>query len=195
MKFETIKGDLIELAKQGKFDVITHGCNCFCTMGAGIAVPMSKEFGCNRFPLEQRTEMVEYPDGAGDFEYFEEDTGNYGDINKLGQIDYETVPISLRLGHRIGGYSLPKPDDIIEVVVVNSYTQYSPGSALPGFNIPLDYQALALCMRKINYTFKGKHIGLPKIGAGLAGGDWERIETIIQSELKDCDVTIVEFNK
>ena len=32
-----IKGDLIQLAKNGEFDVIIHGCNCFCTMGAGIA--------------------------------------------------------------------------------------------------------------------------------------------------------------
>ena len=32
-----IKGDLIKLALQGEFDVIVHGCNCFCTMGAGIA--------------------------------------------------------------------------------------------------------------------------------------------------------------
>ncbi len=34
---KTIKGDLIKLALQGEFDVIIHGCNCFCTMGAGIA--------------------------------------------------------------------------------------------------------------------------------------------------------------
>ena len=32
-----VKGDLIELAKNGEFDVIIHGCNCFCKMGAGIA--------------------------------------------------------------------------------------------------------------------------------------------------------------
>ena len=33
----TMQGDLIALAKVGEFDVIVHGCNCFCTMGAGIA--------------------------------------------------------------------------------------------------------------------------------------------------------------
>ena len=32
-----IKEDLIELAIDGEFDLIIHGCNCFCTMGAGIA--------------------------------------------------------------------------------------------------------------------------------------------------------------
>lgn len=30
-------GNLIDLAFDGQFDVIVHGCNCFCTMGAGIA--------------------------------------------------------------------------------------------------------------------------------------------------------------
>jgi O-acetyl-ADP-ribose deacetylase (regulator of RNase III) len=35
-----IEGDLIDLAKRGHFDVVTHGCNCFCTMGAGIAPQM-----------------------------------------------------------------------------------------------------------------------------------------------------------
>ncbi|MDW6093012.1 macro domain-containing protein [Vibrio rhizosphaerae] len=32
-----IHGDLIKLAIQGEFDVIVHGCNCQCVMGAGIA--------------------------------------------------------------------------------------------------------------------------------------------------------------
>ena len=39
-----IKGDLIQLALKGKFDVIIHGCNCFCTMGAGIAKGIKSEF-------------------------------------------------------------------------------------------------------------------------------------------------------
>ena len=39
-----INGDLIELAKQGEFDVIVHGCNCFNTMGAGIAKHIRYEF-------------------------------------------------------------------------------------------------------------------------------------------------------
>jgi O-acetyl-ADP-ribose deacetylase (regulator of RNase III) len=32
-----VDGDLLEMAHQGAFDVIVHGCNCFCIMGAGIA--------------------------------------------------------------------------------------------------------------------------------------------------------------
>lgn len=32
-----IKGNLINLAEEGEFDIIIHGCNCQNTMGSGIA--------------------------------------------------------------------------------------------------------------------------------------------------------------
>jgi O-acetyl-ADP-ribose deacetylase (regulator of RNase III) len=38
------KGDLVQKAKAGEFDVIVHGCNCFCTMGAGIAKTIKQAF-------------------------------------------------------------------------------------------------------------------------------------------------------
>lgn len=39
-----IEGDLIKLAKDNEFDVIMHGCNCFNTMGAGIAKDIAYHF-------------------------------------------------------------------------------------------------------------------------------------------------------
>ena len=94
-----------------------------------------------------------------------------GYINKLGQIYFRSIPL-----------------DDGQVTVVNAYTQYKPGANL-------DYSALELCLTKINHTFSGQHIGLPKIGAGIAGGDWNFIKTIIQTTLVDCSVTIVNFKK
>lgn len=41
---QTEKGDLVQKAKAGEFDVIVHGCNCFCTMGAGIAKTIKQVF-------------------------------------------------------------------------------------------------------------------------------------------------------
>lgn len=41
---DTIFGNLITLAQEGKFDVIIHGCNCFCTMGAGFATQIRNSF-------------------------------------------------------------------------------------------------------------------------------------------------------
>ncbi len=50
------------------------------------------------------------------------------------------------------------------------------------------------CFRWIQKQYSGRRIGIPKIGAGLAGGDWARIAAIIEEELAGEDVTLVEFN-
>jgi len=157
MKYEEINGDLIELAKQGKFEVIVHGCNCFCTMGAGIAPQMAKAFGCDKYEMEKGNRR--------------------GDYNKLGQIEYDFV--NLENGSFLG--------------VVNAYTQYEMGINRNGI-VPLDYDALTLCMRKIGHRFYGKHIGLPLIGCGLAGGDWNVVKAIIMEELKNCHITVVKYS-
>jgi O-acetyl-ADP-ribose deacetylase (regulator of RNase III) len=170
--YREIEGNLISLAKEGMFDVITHGCNCLSQMGAGIAPQMASAFGCDKFEME----------GWGPT------------IEKLGNIDYET----LVLGEKAIWSLLDAKNNRNEpeLTVVNSYTQYRYGkNHTDGVSRPLDYEALTLCMRKINQQFKGKHIGLPQIGAGLAGGDWNRIKQIIQTELKDCDITVVIFKK
>lgn len=105
------------------------------------------------------------------------------DINKLGNIDYRGFKF-IQGNLAPAGY-----DDEVTLTVINSYTQYVPSVKMK----PLDYEALTLCLRKINKLFNGKHIGLPQIGAGLAGGDWKRIKQIIQTELDSMHVTIVYF--
>lgn len=194
MNYNEIDGNLITLALEGKFDIITHGCNCFCTMGAGIAPQIAKAFGADEFDLEL---IIKYHwDYENDEEVIEQ-TGNRGDINKLGQIDYKLKYIwlkhpsgqSMAMGHKSDGQ-----EDVLDLYVVNSYTQYHYGANhKDGLSCPIDYEALTLCMRKINNRFKGMHIGLPKIGAGLAGGDWERIKKIIQTELTDLKITVVNY--
>jgi len=39
-----VEGDLLKLAKEGKFDILVHGCNCMSTMGAGIAKQVAREY-------------------------------------------------------------------------------------------------------------------------------------------------------
>ena len=150
--YKEVKGDLIDLAKKGNFDVIAHGCNCFCTMGAGIAPQMAKAFGCDDFPLE-------------DIKYS-------GVQSKLGKIDYKTLDVNGK-----------------ELTVVNAYTQYGLGGK------PFDYVAFEKIVSEMNTLFKGKHIGLPKIGAGLAGGDWPTIRQLIIDGFTDCNVTVIQYSK
>ncbi len=198
MGISEIKGNLIELALENKFDVIAHGCNCFCKMKAGIAIKMAETFACNLFDKELK---------------------GVGDINKLGNIDdgryiyyidatnkkitvhewhkgdnglifYEKNYVNFNKSAGKETYRKSVNDaEIFKLCVVNAYTQYEYGKDKK----PFDYEAFTLCMRKINFKFKGLHIGLPQIGAGLAGGDWNRIYEIIKTELKDCKTTIVYY--
>lgn len=169
--YQEIEGDLIELALNGNFDVIAHGCNCFCRMESGIAKQMALHFGCDKFDLEDSVF-----------------TGLY---NKLGQIDFEYLHYS-NWDKKFEKYPDEGDTILYSMYVVNVYSQYKYGKNHPdGDENPFDYEAFTICMRKMNQHFNGSKIGLPKIGAGLAGGDWERIRTIIQKELKDCHVTVV----
>lgn len=193
MKYQEIEGNLIERAFNGEFDVVCHGANCMSNMGSGIAPQMAKAFGCDKFEMETWGRTIE----------------------KLGCIDYETFVLG---SHSI--WSLMVAENSLnepELTVINAYTQYSYGkNHLDGSNKPLDYEALTLCLRKINVRFKGKHIGLPLIGCGLGGGVWDYtldktltgeevslyvnkqkkdVKTIIQQELKDCNVTIVHYKQ
>lgn len=102
-----------------------------------------------------------------------------GDINKLGQIEYKIR--QSKMGKSIW--------------IVNAYGQYH-WKDLGPYDIPLDYDALRLCFRKINKEFKSYRIGLPGlIGAGLAKGNPEIIQGMIASELKDCNVFIYYSKK
>ena len=142
-----ITGDLIEQSEE--FDVIVHGCNCFCTMGAGIALQIKYKFP-EAYMVDIQTQ--------------------YGDRDKLGTITYtkNTKPI-----------------------IVNAYTQYK----YTRDDVDADYNAIRTCMKEIKNKFNGKKIGMPLIGAGLAGGDWNKISKIIEEELSGEDVTIVKYNK
>jgi O-acetyl-ADP-ribose deacetylase (regulator of RNase III) len=170
---QIIKGDLVALAREGNFDVIAHGCNCFCNMGAGLAVPMAKTFGCDKFRLE-----------APEFK---------GHKGKLGQIDYKEFEVSTMSVLPKGYEGICTQELRWPLIVVNCYTQYFYGKGRGGIP-PIDYDALRSCMKYLA-LFEGKRIGLPKIGCGLAGGNWDIVSKIIEEELANCQVTIVEFEK
>lgn len=148
---KTITGDLIELAQRGEFDVIAHGCNCMCEMGAGIAKQIKKVFPA-AYDADQQTTK--------------------GDAGKLGTCTVATCALANGT-----------------VDVVNAYTQYD----FRGKGVLVDYDAVRSCIKWIKSHYSGKRIGLPKIGAGMARGDWNRIRDLISEELAGEDVTIVEF--
>lgn len=146
-----INGDLIELAKNGEFDVIVHGCNCFCQMGAGIAKQIKREFP-KAFKADKET--------------------IYGSKHKLGNIST----------------AVEWPNEN-RVIIVNAYTQYD----YRGTGTKADLKAIKSCFKMIKRKYSGKRIGIPKIGAGLAKGNWNLISKIIDDEMKDENLTLVNF--
>ena len=142
-KVKYLKGDLIELAKKGVFDVIVHGCNCQRCMGGGIA----------------RQIAIQFPD--------------------VEKVDNSTKQ------NNLGNILISRNYDF---VIVNAYTQ-----EYPGFGVQVDYDAIKSCFKKIKKKFHGLRIGIPKIGAGLGGGDWNRIESIISNVMKNENITVVEY--
>lgn len=141
-----VSGNLIDLAEDGLFDIIIHGCNCRNTMGAGIAREIKRRY--------QEAYTVDT------------EAANVG-LNTLGNISVA---------------------DCNSFLIVNAYTQ----DDWRGYN-NIDYKALRAAMKKINTQFKGKSVGFPKIGAGLAGGDWNIISNIIDEELTDVVSTLVIY--
>ena len=68
MRIEYIKGNVVALAKEKKVGAVAHGCNCFHTMGSGIAPQLNE--ATNGKLLESDKKMP------------------YGDINNLGNYTY-----------------------------------------------------------------------------------------------------------
>jgi O-acetyl-ADP-ribose deacetylase (regulator of RNase III) len=73
--------------------------------------------------------------------------------------------------------------------VVNAYTQFHWRGSGPN----VDYEAVRSVFQQIRAQFGDRRIGYPRIGAGLAGGDWNVIATIIDEALAGEDHTLVEF--
>ena len=91
--------------------------------------------------------------------------------------------------NKLGTYTAVNVGNLI---IVNAYTQYRYGKIQ---DYEMNYQAIQSVFKKIKTDFSGKKIGFPKIGAGLAGGDWNIISNIIDNELKGEDYTCVEYYK
>lgn len=81
-KIKYIQGDLVRDAERD-FDVIGHGCNCWCTFGAGIALAIKNKYP-EAYDVDCKTKS--------------------GDRNKLGTISYTkgTVPIIVNLYTQFG---------------------------------------------------------------------------------------------
>jgi O-acetyl-ADP-ribose deacetylase (regulator of RNase III) len=54
----------------------------------------------------------------------------------------------------------------------------------------VDYNAVRECMNKIYVQNASYSVAMPKIGCGLANGDWNIVKQIIKEELPDMNVLV-----
>ncbi len=143
-----IKGNILNHVQD--YDVVIHGCNCFCTMGAGIAKVL-----VNKYPsileADKKTKA--------------------GDKTKLGTYTSCVVEDGTH--------------------IINAYTQFKFGTQ----KRQLDYSALREALEEIkeDYGYTNNKFLMPKIGCGLAGGNWKIVQKHIQEALQDEDITIIEL--
>jgi O-acetyl-ADP-ribose deacetylase (regulator of RNase III) len=82
------------------------------------------------------------------------------------------------------------PVDVTDnLKVLNMITQKSCG----GGQRYVDYEAVAKCFEWVEKQKYNTTIGIPMIGAGLAGGDWDIIETIIKKTCNNTDVVVYQL--
>lgn len=99
---------------------------------------------------------------------------------------------------KLGTYSVAIISDLndqestplCDLTVINAYTQYK----YKGRN-NIDYNAVRDVFHKIAEDFPNSRIGIPKIGAGMAGGKWSLLQDIIMDETINLDITLVKFRK
>lgn len=96
-----------------------------------------------------------------------------------------------KIGWKLGDIQLV---DIIpeKLIIANCATQDNYGRS----EVHADYDAIGKCLDfLIDYCEEHSlALSLPKIGAGLAGGDWKIIEKIIQEKIQGRNVNITVYN-
>lgn len=89
---------------------------------------------------------------------------------------------------KLGGFTLAAT---VEGYIFNLYGQYNYGKDGACYtqhdHLQASLKNMACKLRSLGFCGT---IGLPKIGAGTGGGDWEVIEKIIAYELKEWEVKI-----
>jgi O-acetyl-ADP-ribose deacetylase (regulator of RNase III) len=81
-----------------------------------------------------------------------------------------------------------------DIYVVNMVAQCGIRTGSKGPSIR--YEALEDCLRKL-HTVANEHrasVHMPRIGCGLAGGKWDKVEPLIQAALDDVAVFVYDYD-
>lgn len=83
-----------------------------------------------------------------------------------------------------------------DAFVCNMVAQDNSDERLRTHSIPLDYAALRHCLRKLANKAHAAQasIHMPRIGCGIAGGDWTEVSRIIMQEVSALNVPVTVYD-
>lgn len=112
---------------------------------------------------------------------------------------YPIVKERYKKWYHIGEYKSSKFNlGDIQVIQIDDHLTFVSMLAQNGYTskrnpVPLNYETLEKCLMKLNRVESTAEIWMPKIGSGLAGGDWKEIEEMLNYFLKDRVVKVFEL--
>lgn len=165
MKALYVEGDLFTLApKAGGTVAIPHVCNDVGAWGAGFVVPLA-----NKYPQSRASYLAWFKGDAPESCVY------------LGGPQFA-----------LGNTQMIAVASDPDVLVCNMIAQHRTGGVRP-----LRYNALAACMESVGRELKNHYpepsIHAPLFGAGLAGGNWDFIEKLIEDCWLSRDVPVTIY--
>ena len=171
MSIRITKGNLLDNAVLGEYDAIMHGVNCNPSQAdSGIARQVWQ-----RFPkvLKDLREWVENTPMLGTF-------SNLGTTYDL-MVNNESRMEMFMEQPTMVTRPLGKP-----FAIINAFTQYHGGA-------DFYLSSLEVILQDINTGYSGKIIGIPKIGCGIGGGNWEQVELLLLTHAPDVHWEVVVY--
>ncbi len=150
-----------------KADTTLHQVNCQGAMGGGVAKQVKE-----RYPIVFKW----YKQWCDESQAVAKRLGKSPLLGKIQIVYKDDFPIGdVRDGQAI----------------VNLYAQDRYGWS----GCYTDYEALQKCLQRVNQIFKGRGVAIPyMMSCARGGGDWNIVSSMIEKELKDCNVTLYKFN-
>ncbi len=173
MKIQYIAGDATKPIEMTPHKIIAHIVNNRCGWGRGFVLALS-----SRWPVDLKEKSPE-------FMY-----RRFCDTNDLGDIQMVDTPDGIKVCNMYAQKDFRK---------LTHQSSFLP-SSVNELGLPnLSYSSLYECLLRLRIeceTAKPKYsIHMPPIGSGLAGGDWKKIEGIINQVFENTPFPVLVYRR
>jgi len=177
MQIHYTKGDATKPIGDGN-KIVTHICNDIGAWGRGFVLAISKRW---EFPELAYKKWYQYH------------------RQKQSGLQAQTFDVGVTFSSSEQTFALGQVQFVQveqDIIVANMIGQFHIRKA-PDGTPPIRYEAVSTCLRHVCAFAKERRatIHMPRIGSGLAGGNWDEIEGLIRQELteKGVDVWIYDL--